>query len=199
MTFDPKADKILAAATDIFLEAGYAAASMDAVARRAQVSKTTLYSRFASKEALFAACVGAVCDAHCAEVAPETIDGMEIAAALELIGDGFLTLAWSPASLRGQQIVIGEAARQPDLARIFYDAGPARTVDMVTRIFERAAAQGRLAVKDPAFAATTFIAALLGHIDCQLRLGLCPPPDAEQRQRHVRAVVELFLAGAAAG
>lgn len=193
---DAKSDKILAAATAIFLEAGYAAASMDAVAKQAQVSKTTLYSRFASKESLFAACVGAVCDAHCAAIAPEMIDGVAISTALELIGDGFLALAWSPASLRGQQIIIGEAPRQPDLARIFYEAGPAQTVEMVTRVFERAASQGRLAVKDPAFAATTFIAALLGHIDCQLRLGLCPPPDAEQRRSHVRAVVELFLEGA---
>lgn len=193
---DPKTEKILTAATEAFMAAGYAAASMDAVAKRAQVSKTTLYSRFPSKEHLFAACVGAVCDALGARLMPEMFDDVAIDAALESIGDGLLGLIWSTHALRAQQIVIGEASRQPDLARIFYDSGPARTVEMVTRFFQRAQAQGRLSVADPVFAARQFIAALLGHIDCELRLGLCVPPEPEERRRHVRAVVELFLTGA---
>lgn len=41
------------AALEVFLEAGFAGASMEAVARRAQVSKGTLYARHDSKESLF--------------------------------------------------------------------------------------------------------------------------------------------------
>lgn len=50
---------IRAAALALFLEAGYDAATMDAVALRAQVSKGTLYARYASKEQLFRALVEA--------------------------------------------------------------------------------------------------------------------------------------------
>jgi TetR/AcrR family transcriptional regulator, mexJK operon transcriptional repressor len=46
---------IRAAGLEVFLEAGYEAANMDAVAARARVSKATLYTRFDSKEALFRA------------------------------------------------------------------------------------------------------------------------------------------------
>jgi len=194
---DPKSDQILAAATEIFMEAGYAAAAMDTVAKRARVSKTTLYSRFPSKEQLFAACVSALCDALGARLLPEMFDDVSISTALEILGDGLLALIWSPPALRGQQVVLGEASRQPDLARIFYDAGPARTMEMVTRFFEHAQAQGRLSVPDPGFAARQFTAALLGHIDCELRLGLRVPPEEEERRQHVRAVVALFLSGAA--
>lgn len=192
---DPKTAQILTSATEIFLEAGYAATAMDQVAKRARVSKTTLYSRFPSKEQLFAACVGAFCESFSARLAPGMYDDVSIVTALEIIGDSLLGLIWSPHALRGQQIVLGEAPRQPELARIFHDAGPARTIELVTRFFEHAQAQGRLSVEDPAFAARQFIAALLGHIDCELRLGLCGPPEEGERRQHVKKVVALFLKG----
>ena len=58
---DAKEEKILAAARDLFLELGYAATSMDLVAQRAKASKTTLYTRFPSKETLFAETISTEC------------------------------------------------------------------------------------------------------------------------------------------
>src|SRR5438045_3350559 len=46
---------VLDAAFAVFLERGYAAASMDAIAERAGVTKPVVYACFESKEALFAA------------------------------------------------------------------------------------------------------------------------------------------------
>lgn len=46
---------ILAAATEVFLEKGISAASMDQIAERAELSKGTLYLYFSSKEDLFVA------------------------------------------------------------------------------------------------------------------------------------------------
>lgn len=48
---------IRAAALDIFLEAGFGAASMDAIAVKAPVSKGTLYARYESKHQLFRAVI----------------------------------------------------------------------------------------------------------------------------------------------
>jgi TetR/AcrR family transcriptional regulator, mexJK operon transcriptional repressor len=45
-------DTILSAATNLFLRDGYAAMSMEAVAKAAGVSKRTLYARFADKAVL---------------------------------------------------------------------------------------------------------------------------------------------------
>ncbi|MGD1898839.1 MAG: TetR/AcrR family transcriptional regulator [Phormidesmis sp.] len=55
--FDQKAEQILTGATQIFLQRGYERASMDKVAKASGVSKQTLYSHFADKEALFVALV----------------------------------------------------------------------------------------------------------------------------------------------
>lgn len=49
--------RIRTAALEIFLDAGFEAASMDAIATRAPVSKGTLYARYDSKLALFQAVI----------------------------------------------------------------------------------------------------------------------------------------------
>jgi len=54
-----KSLKILEAAKPLFLASGYTATSMDDVAAQAGVSKTTLYKRYPSKAALFAAVISA--------------------------------------------------------------------------------------------------------------------------------------------
>jgi AcrR family transcriptional regulator len=51
------AERVLDAATAVFAEDGFDGATMDAIAMRARTTKPTLYARFGSKEALFAAAV----------------------------------------------------------------------------------------------------------------------------------------------
>src|SRR5258708_21206602 len=50
-------EEILAAALDVFVERGFARARLEEVARRAGVTKGTIYLYFKSKEALFKAVV----------------------------------------------------------------------------------------------------------------------------------------------
>ena len=53
-------ERILDAATHLFLSLGYGATSIEAVARRARISKRTFYHRFENKPALFAAVVNRI-------------------------------------------------------------------------------------------------------------------------------------------
>ncbi len=52
---------IVAAARDHFLRDGFAVASMDAIARTAEVSVKTIYSHFANKDELFSKVMIAAC------------------------------------------------------------------------------------------------------------------------------------------
>jgi len=70
MTMDRQAspiERILAAATEIFAEAGFNGARMDEIARRAQVNKAMIYYHIGAKEALYATvlhnAIGHVADA----------------------------------------------------------------------------------------------------------------------------------------
>ena len=59
-----KRTQILNAATQLFVEQGYANISMDTIAKVAEVSKQTVYSHFGSKEELFAASIKQKCDSY---------------------------------------------------------------------------------------------------------------------------------------
>jgi len=66
---------ILEAAKKVFLEVGFGAASMDAIANEAKVSKQTVYNHFGSKEELFAAMVRDTCDSMTMAFAEAARDG----------------------------------------------------------------------------------------------------------------------------
>ncbi|MFM7336263.1 MAG: TetR/AcrR family transcriptional regulator [Tabrizicola sp.] len=55
MTTDAREQRILAAAQALFIQHGYRATRMEAVAKAAGVAKATLYSRYPDKDALFRA------------------------------------------------------------------------------------------------------------------------------------------------
>src|SRR4051812_33099442 len=61
-------ERVLAAALEVFGRYGFRKASMDEIARTAEMSRQGLYLRFASKEALFRAAVRQELDTALAEV-----------------------------------------------------------------------------------------------------------------------------------
>src|SRR3712207_4210433 len=117
----PKPRAILGAAGELFLAQGFAAVSMDAVARQAGVSKATLYAHFPSKDALFAAMVAERCDrmaAEAAALAGHAGDGPE--AALRRLCRAVLAFLVAPSTLAIHRIVQAEAGRAPGLAAAFF-------------------------------------------------------------------------------
>lgn len=193
---DPKVEKILDAAKQAFLERGYAETSMDLVAKQASASKTTLYTRFPSKEALFAATIERECCRRGVLLEPEDLHGQPIAEALFCFGHRFLDLLASPEAVRVQQIVTGEAARFPELAQLYFQSGPLRTIEAAERLFAAAVRQGQLRGDDPAFMARQFLGMIKGFVDCEA-VATCMPIPPEQRDDYLRRAVDLFLAGAA--
>jgi TetR/AcrR family transcriptional repressor of mexJK operon len=194
---DPKEEIILAAAKAAFLELGYAATSMDHVAQRAKASKTTLYTRFPSKEALFGACISAECHRRGLDFAPENFLDLPIEQALTRIGTLLTDLLWSYEALRVEQVVTGEANRFPEVAEIFFKAGPERVMEAVGAFFAMSAASGRLAIKpeDAGFHAGQFITAMKGKPYCELIMGLRTDVPPDERADYIEKVVALFLDG----
>lgn len=192
---DPKTEKILGASREVFLELGYAATTMDLVAQRARVSKTTLYTRFPSKEELFGATIRAECDRRGLRFAPDALDDLPLDEALYRMARRFVDLVWSPEAVKIHQTVSGEAKRFPEVAQLYFQAGPEHTIAMFVAYFERAARRGIARVEDPAFVAMQFIGALRGGCYCALELGLCEMPPEEERDAFVRKAVELFVRG----
>ncbi|QRG09202.1 TetR/AcrR family transcriptional regulator C-terminal domain-containing protein [Xanthobacter dioxanivorans] len=160
---DPRgtAARIRAAARRLFLEKGYEATAMDAVAAAAPVSKRTLYQHFSSKAELF----GAVIDeawSHFtrAPMLPSDTTGDPRAVLRAYVGR--LTEHWDrPDVIPLLRLVIAEAPRFPELSHAYFAAGKEPAVKGLSAYLASLAGEGRLAPGlDPQLAAAQFLGAI---------------------------------------
>jgi hypothetical protein len=85
-----------------------------------------------------------------------------LAAGLRELAHAYLAAVMQPPVLQLRRLIIGEAARLPDLARTYYERGPERFVAALAGCFGRLAERGLLRVGDPALAAGQFAFLVLG-------------------------------------
>ncbi|MDP3746197.1 MAG: TetR/AcrR family transcriptional regulator [Phenylobacterium sp.] len=158
---DPaKTEAILDAAAMVFGERGLSA-SMDQVARRAGVSKQTVYNRYGSKAELMRAIVAR----RVAEItAPLLVPGAEEhpEEALAAFGRVMIEAVMKPRGTSMLRMTVQGAIDLPDLARAFYEAGPVTSRRRLARFLEFETAAGRMAVDDPALAAEFFAGMVIG-------------------------------------
>lgn len=188
-----KAEQIVAAARRIFLEQGYGASSMDAIAQAAGVSKATVYAHFAGKEALFAAIIRSECRMRSSALLSSEIEALPIATALERIGRNFLDLVLSPQAVAVHRVVIAESGRFPELGRVFYDSGPRMLLGHLSAFLRRADERGTLAIPDPDIAAEQFLSMLKGEVHLRRILGLLQHAEPAVVDRVVTGAVSLLL------
>jgi len=189
----PKQRDIAEAATRLFMAQGYAAVSMDAIARAAGVSKATLYAYFASKDRLFASLVGAACT-RSGTGGVEPADGeADLRAALTALGGRVLRFMLEEQSLAIYRVVMAEAVRFPELGRAFYERGAGASRRNLATWLEREMNAGRLLARDPGIAAEQFVSLLRTHLHMRALLGIDPPPTEAEIEATVAAAVETFL------
>jgi TetR/AcrR family transcriptional regulator, mexJK operon transcriptional repressor len=188
--------RILKAATEAFLELGFNAASMDRIARKARVSKMTVYSHFTNKEALFGAMIDGLAQQLVARIKRFTLGDLEPEIALRQVGRMYLELALAASSLALHRLVIAEAARIAGLGPLIFANGPAQIVAGLADFLVR---QRTLRIADPRLAAEQFFGMVLGHAQLRLLLDADTPDSVRQRiERAVDHAVEIFLNGVAA-
>ena len=122
---DQRREAILKIAKDVFLDEGYAAASMSTIAARLGGSKGTLYNYFKSKDELFAAYIQEACSKVADTFGHGINDQEPVEVVLQRVGEAFLTHIYSEWALSNLRVLVGEARRAPELTQAFYDAGPA--------------------------------------------------------------------------
>jgi len=120
-----KRTAILDGAAAVFAEHGYEGASMSMITAAAGVSKGTIYQHFPGKAALFGATVARECERILAEIFQTPASTADLAGRLREICTNAVRQATSPSALAIERIVTAEATHFPELAQIFYDAGPA--------------------------------------------------------------------------
>lgn len=195
----PKRRQILDAAGQLFLAEGFAAVSMDAIARGAGVSKATLYAYFPGKDALFGAMVSERCNAMLARDRFVTDHDAPLPEALRRLVDFWLRFLLNPDVVRTYRTVLAEGARFPDLARAFFEAGPVNGLRWIGEWFVEEQRRGRLRADFATrTAAMQFIAMLRGELYTKSALGLIDTPSEEAMAAEAAAATDTLLRAFAA-
>jgi AcrR family transcriptional regulator len=194
-------ETIIAVATEMFLEQGYGATSIDAIARRARISKRTFYHRFRDKAELFGAVVH---DVVARLRPPNAVDSAGMAAlfagaALEdillRVAGLMLRAALSPAAIALQRVILSELPRFPELAAVVAGEGTRQeAVNHIAALLERERQTGGVAFDQPSFAAEQFLQMVVS-LPQRRALGLGTPMSESELESWARQTVRLFLNG----
>ncbi len=184
---------LLDAATEVFLEHGFEGASTNEIAQRANCSKTTLYCRFPTKHDLFIAVLERRMEAVFQEILTALpVDG-PVEETLMEFGARVLRIALADEQIRLLRVVSMEAERFRELAQRFYESGPCRAQEELSRYLKEQIKRGRLMKEDPRLMAEHLFALITsGHVRWKV-LGLRERFSPRENQRRIRAAVKAFL------
>jgi TetR/AcrR family transcriptional regulator, mexJK operon transcriptional repressor len=193
-----KRDQILFGARRVFLRDGFAAASTDAIAAEARVSKRTLYVYYSSKEELFADVMRKLTIENPQTRALETIEEMSPGSEGELrrdlleLAEKIVTTMMQPDYLALLRTTIADTHRFPQLGGIFRATVPERALRSFAIFVERGRERGVVGPDiDGGTAARMFVGPLLTYavLDGLLAEGPPRPPAREKLEE----IVDLYM------
>jgi AcrR family transcriptional regulator len=186
---DARPKELLAAALDLFVERGFAATRLEDVAKRAGVSKGTLYLYFTNKEELFKAVVRE-------NIVPALGEAEDIISSFEGHSADMLRcviLGWWERIGATQasgiiKLVMAEAGNFPELAKFYHEEVITRSSDMMAGMFRRGVERGEFRPVDIEVMTQVLIAPMLMLITWKHSVGPC-----NQGKLQPMAFIESFL------
>ena len=189
--------EIVAAALEVFVERGFAAAKLADVARRAGVTKGTLYLYFDSKEALFKAVVRET-------IVPVIAQGEALARSftgsarelLERLVREYWRLVGETALAGIPKLMMAEAATFPELTRFYYEEVVTRGHRLMAGVIERGIENGEFRPVDVKVAAKLAMSPLMHAVVAKRAFALCMP-EGFNVQTYLDTHIDLYLHGIA--
>lgn len=184
--------QILEGARAVFREQGFGGASVDDIARRAGISKATMYRYFPDKAAIYAEVLRRDCQRQamlmetCAARLPLEEQLMEHARR-------YLHLIVSPFMQDVFRAAVAESGRTPEFGRDFYASGPDTGRKMVAPVLRAAAERGEIAIEDADFAANQFFALCAAEVFYKSLFGVVDAFPEDELEEKARVAVTTFL------
>lgn len=185
--------KLLAVALTEFLQHGYGGASMTKIVTAAGMSKTTLYSRFPSKEELFRAIIYAQIDRLSPSASLKSVDGaLDLERGLKSYANHMLKLNLQGDLLGVNRLIYSESHRFSELGA----AAAERTelgIKRISGFIRECAAADKMSCKDPEGVAEAFILMIRGwYVNVMLTNR---DVSAKQREAWVNRAVHTLISG----
>lgn len=190
--------RLLDSATQLFLERGFDATSIDAVAEAARVSKPTVYAQYQDKRGLFEAVLKREIGrwlaplATAAEVQCGSQTKSSIEKQLTELGRQLIALSNGAGAKAITRILAAQATNFPELAEFAYREGWSRAVSSIVELFDRIIGHDYPDV-DTTIAAETYVDVVIGRVSRLAAHGL--PVDIAAEEKRMRVALKLFLKG----
>ncbi|OUR59524.1 hypothetical protein A9Q74_17725 [Colwellia sp. 39_35_sub15_T18] len=191
---ETKRKQILNSAIDLFTEQGYAAASMDLIAKNADVSKQTVYSHFGSKDDLFFAAIEQVCASlHILDLSMDDLsDPQHI---LLQLAQRFTEVITSKQACSVHKICAFESGAYPQVSDIFYQAAPLRVTNEVAQLMAKLHEQKILNIDNAWHAALQFLNMMKGELWMQIEFNTKERLTPQEVDDYLRDSVDFFIRG----
>jgi TetR/AcrR family transcriptional regulator, mexJK operon transcriptional repressor len=188
-------ERILKAATDLFLDEGYGSTTIEAVAMRAGISKRTFYDRFADKSVLFAAVVHRIIEQIRPPAEVPLLAGADLSSVLRRLAGLMLRAALSPQAIALHRLVTAESVRFPQLAfAVESDGGKAEATNLIGDLLARELRRVKLNAMNRSFAAEQFIYMVVT-VPQRRAIGFGAPMSSDELDAWANRTVALFLGG----
>ena len=186
--------QVLEGACEVFLRDGFEGASVDDIARAAEVSKATLYSYFPDKREMFMEMACVQCEQQAEAMVQEIDQSAPVAEVLDRAARGLLQIILSDFGLRMFRICVAEADRFPELGRQFYETGPAMGRRLLAEFLRLACDRGELRIEDHDMAAAQFQELCKADVHMRLTFGVDTEFSQAEIDRVVGEAVATFMA-----
>jgi TetR/AcrR family transcriptional regulator, mexJK operon transcriptional repressor len=187
-------ERILVAATELFLTEGYGVTSIEAVAERAGISKRTFYHRFEDKAALFVAVVHRIIEQIRPPPGVPLIEGGNLHDILRRLARLILRAALAPQAVALHRLLTAESLRFPNLTRAVYEEGWKEASKLIGDLLARELGGTRASAELRRFAAVQFVHMVVTLPQRRI-LGRGLPMNARELEVWADNVVNLFLNG----
>ena len=190
-----KREKILAAASQLFLQHGFEGVSMNELTRRVGGSKTNAYTYFGNKEGLFAAVVEFLSTAALRPLKDLEVSDLPLEQALKTLARTYLDVILEEQVLALHRLMIAESARFPQLSRVWFTSGPEAVYRIVAAYIAKQQRAGQLKLGNPRRGAALFLDMITFDVHHRTLLGLAPRPSRAELDKLIEDGVETFLRG----
>jgi AcrR family transcriptional regulator len=180
-------ERLLEAATQVFLEHGYDA-SVDMIVARAGVARQTFYNNFENKQCLFAEVMrNCVSDL----LVPLSDQSGNLRESLLRFALNYRQRVLSPDGISKYRIVTSQAQRFPGLTSETFALGVGQMLTSLAEFLRTAMERGQMRHADPAFSAEVLLSLLVGLDRTRLLYGIAIASQDEARR--VELLVDGFL------
>lgn len=189
-----KFDQVLKGAREVFMADGFEGASVDDIARAANVSKATLYSYFPDKRLLFREVVQTECCRMSEQILSMVDQTQPAREVLSVAAQQLVAFLISDFAQQIFRICVAERDRFPELGLAFYESGPKNGRRQLVEYLEKAIAKGELQIDDVTMAAEQFSELCKAKLWLEAAFGIRDRFEQSEIDEVARQAVEMFMA-----